>query len=195
MSESPFLDPFAVPTGEEESSVSTDVPGDVVPGTVVASGPASAGATHAVCASLPLDLDQAVGAFVDDTHLWWPRALRATGEAGHVYFGDGGLLEEGADGSSGDDQDPPYEWATLAGAAEGTLELDWWGSHHDAATSPVRLYVSWSAGPRGGAELSVRGNEPTSWWEDWTTILGAFTRFTGGSITEHGEPGQGGGGS
>ncbi|NUL44277.1 hypothetical protein F7P69_03580 [Cellulosimicrobium funkei] len=186
MSESLFLDPFAVPVRDEPGAPRTDAGAaraDVVPGTVVNSGPASAEATHALNASIPLDLDQAVGAFVDDTHLWWPRSLRATGEAGHVYFGDGSLLEEDADSSAGD-QDPPYEWAALVGAAEGALELDWWGSRREAADAPVRLYVTWSAGPRGGAELSVRGNEPTSWWDEWTAVLGAFARFTGGSLAE-----------
>lgn len=192
MSESLFLDPFAVPARGEDSPPSKEAgaSGDVVAGTVVSSGPSSAEATHALNASIPLDLDQAVGAFVDDTHLWWPRALRATGEAGHVYFGDGALLEEDADGPGGD-QDPPYEWAAVAGAADGTLELDWWGGYRDPADAPVRLYVSWSAGPRGGAELSVRGNEPTSWLEEWTAVLGAFTRFTGGSLAEPVEGGQG----
>ncbi|GAA1115798.1 hypothetical protein [Citricoccus alkalitolerans] len=193
MSESPFLDPFAVPTSGEHGPPGPDAgdsTGDVVPGTVVNSGPASAEATHALNASIPLDLDQAVGAFVDDTHLWWPRGLRATGEAGHVYFGDGALLEEDADGPAGD-QNPPYEWAVLAGAAEGALELDWWGGHREAADSPVRLYLSWSGGPRGGAELSVRGSEPTSWLEEWTAVLGAFTRYAGGSLAEPGEGREG----
>lgn len=188
MSESLFLDPFAVPSSGEHGPPSTDAgasTGDVVPGTVVNSAPASAEASHAVNASIPLDLDQAVGAFLDDTHLWWPRELRATGEAGHVYFGDGALLEEDADSPDGD-LDAPYEWAALADASEGTLELDWWGGHRDAADSPVRLYLTWSAGPGGGAELIVRGNEPTSWLEEWTAVLGAFTRFTGGSLAEPG---------
>jgi hypothetical protein len=218
MSDSLFLDPFAVPSsdphahdGRDDSQQQSPSPQDsrnrpqepVVAGTVLGSAPASENATEAVTAVVPLELEQAVGAVVDDTHLWWPRDRRATGADGHVYVEDGKLLEE--DGTGGF-----HVWAEIVGTAAAELELDWFGggsprdpvnegesgldsgasepaghsSRRDAVPKPgtgTRLFLGFEPQEQGTA-VTVRGSAPGPWRNEWTALLESLGRFTGGEL-------------
>ncbi|MGM7669609.1 hypothetical protein [Microbacterium sp. A93] len=184
----PFQDPFAAPGpgagGVEESPEVPARAADTVPGTVVDSGPAADRADRSsVSVGVPLDLVDAASAFLEDTHLWWPRDLKATDREGHVYFGEGQVLEEGTEGEV-------HPWGTVLGASDTTLELDWRGrapAVPGAATvssEGARVFLTWGAVASGGAELSVRGREPERWLGEWSAILAAFARFTGGRVLE-----------
>lgn len=193
MSESLFLDPFQDPhaVAGPGASAGDESPGvqpaaaETVPGTVVDSGAAADRADRAVAVLTPLEIVDAAGAFLDDAHLWWPRDAKATDPDGHVYFGQGQLLEEGTEGEV-------HRWATVVGASETTLELDWLGrvpAVAGASSVPAeggRVFLSWTAGDSAGTELSVRGSEPARWLGEWRAILTAFGRFTGGRMLEEG---------
>ncbi|MEV4902600.1 hypothetical protein AB0K08_14830 [Citricoccus sp. NPDC055426] len=192
MSSSLFLDPFQDPhaaPGPGAVSAGGEPPGvpptaaETVPGTVVDSGAAADRADRAVAVLTPLDIVDAAGAFLDDAHLWWPRAVKATDPEGHVYFGQGQLLEEGTEGEI-------HRWATVVGASETTLELDWLGrapAVAGASSVPAeggRVFLSWTAGESAGTELRVRGSEAARWLGEWTAILTAYGRFTGGRMLD-----------
>jgi hypothetical protein len=221
MSDSLFLDPFAVPSRDPRADDASAGPQGmrpgaqgaeqgaaepVVAGTVVDSSPASENAKEAVTALVPLDLEQTVGAVLDDTHLWWPRDLRATGADGHVFFEDGKLLEEGGEGEA-------HLWADIRGTAAAELDLEWFGrgagggttredvTAQDAGSSSAssstggstradappqrgsgtRLFLGFEQTGQG-TNVTVKGNRPASWAEEWTRVLGALAKFTGGSL-------------
>ena len=90
---------------------------DIVPGEVVDSAATSDRADQSVAAATPLDLVDAVGAFLEDTHLWWPRDVKATDRDGHVFFAEGQLLEEGSVGKI-------HRWGTVQDATDSALVLD-----------------------------------------------------------------------
>ena len=196
MPHSLFLDPFQEPSAASDANASgpnasgSEGPSDgieVVPGEVVDSAAASERADRTVAVATPLDLVDAVGAFLEDTHLWWPRDLKATERDGHVFFAEGQLTEEGIEGQI-------HRWGTVQDATDAALELDWFGREPagpgaaaaavpgavPAASQGSRVVLSWSAGASGGAELSARGTGSAPWREEWTALLGAFARFTGG---------------
>lgn len=194
MPHSLFLDPFQDPSAAAGASASaSEAPADamqVVPGEVVDSAPAADRADQAVSAATPLDLVDAVGAFLEDTHLWWPRDAKATDRDGHVFFAEGQLLEEGSEGKI-------HRWGTVRHATDSALELDWFGRDPAApasapgappAAQASLVILSWSAPATGGAELTARGTGPDRWIEEWTALLGAFARFTGGHTP--GAPGE-----
>ena len=156
-----------------------------MPGEVVDSAATSDRADQSVAAATPLDLVDAVGAFLEDTHLWWPRDVKATDRDGHVFFAEGQLLEEGSVGKI-------HRWGTVQDATDSALVLDWFGRDPvappaapdavPASAQGARVVLSWSAGASGGAELTARGTGPARWTEEWTALLGAFARFTGGRL-------------
>lgn len=197
MSESLFLDPFQFPP--QQSPSADEGPGqdgdgtfgertgrdrppgsaETIQGTVVESVPASEAADGVLAVHVPLDVLDATDAVLDDAHLWWPRAFKATDSDGHVYFGDGGLNEEGTGGDV-------HAWATVVNTVAGGLELEWFGRRAalPGATAEsgesVRLFLSWVADPEGGATVTVRGPGVGEWLQDWDAVLSGFARFTGG---------------
>lgn len=196
----PFQDPFAAPGAGDGSAPDRDAgspaaAADTVPGTVVDSGAAADRADRSVAAVVPLDLVDAAGAFLDDTHLWWPREFKATDREGHVYFGQGELGEEGTDGEV-------HRWGALLGVSDATVELDWLGRQPPVPGSAagsaagvdagrdggVRLFLTWASsgsdGTSNDTELSVRGAGAGEWVEEWRVLLSAFARFTGGRVLE-----------
>lgn len=188
MSNSLFLDPFQDPFSASDPGPGGPAPdgpalpessGETVPGSVVDSGAAADRADRTVAVFTPLDLVDAASAFLDDTHLWWPREFKATDRDGHVYFGEGQVLEEGTEGEI-------HLWGTVLGASDTTLEMEWLGRQPPVAGAPAgavegsRVFLSWTAADSGGTELTVRGTGAAPWVEEWETLLGALARFTGG---------------
>ena len=152
---------------------------ETIRGTVVHSVPAADAAEGVVAVHVPLEVLDATDAFLDDAHLWWPRAFKATDSDGHVYVGDGGLNEEGSDGEV-------HVWASVMNAVDNSLELEWFGRQAalpgvapDAGES-VRLFLSWAVSPEGGSMVAVRGPGAGEWRQDWDAVLAGFARFTGG---------------
>lgn len=191
----PFQDPSAAPAGASADSADpgSECPApsaETLPGVVVDSAATVDRAGRVLAALTPLDLVDTAGAFLDDTHLWWPADLKATGSEGHVYFGEGKILEEGTEGEI-------HHWGTVLGASETTLEVDWLGHRPDVPGAPAaveegsRIFLSWTGSAPIGTELSVRGADSGSWVGEWDGVLTAFARFTGGRRRE-GSEGAGG---
>lgn len=164
MSDSLFLDPFAQPpSGEFASSTGR-------------------GAGHPpkeelapLVAEIPLAAERAVEAFLEYIHLWWPDTLRTCGEDSHMGFEDGGLLEEGVDGSR-------HRWADVVGIDGASLALRWFGGARDQAISPADVSIEFAPESATLARLAVRASGPTSFMHDWRAALDGYARFTGGAV-------------
>lgn len=207
MSQSLFLDPFQDPAESSSPHASEQEPihpaaegawgpssrGETVPGEVLDSDAAIDRADLSVSVAVPLDVVDAVGAFLEDTHLWWPRDEKATEPDAHVFFAEAQLLEEGGEGEL-------HRWGRVLDASDDGLELEWLGRGPQRAAgsatsaSPdqpaTRVYLSWRAdqqaqsAPSGGAVLVARGTGSGPWLGEWTALLRAFARFTGGRLME-----------
>lgn len=245
MSQSLFLDPFqdpaesSSPHAAEQESIhpagdgawGPSSRGETVPGEVLDSAAAIDRAELSVSVAVPLDVVDAVGAFLEDTHLWWPRDEKATDRDAHVFFAEAQLLEEGSEGEL-------HRWGRVLDASDDGLELEWLGrgpQHAAGSTTSApgvghtarsaagsvagsggtessdqgsRVYLSWQAdqqgqsdrqgrtGPveqsappaqsplSGGAVLAAQGTGFGPWLGEWTALLAAFARFTGGHLLE-----------
>lgn len=245
MSQSLFLDPFQDPAESSSPHADEQEPihpagdgawgpssrGETVPGEVLDSAAAIDRAKLSVSVAVPLDVVDAVGAFLEDTHLWWPRDEKATEPDAHVFFAEAQLLEEGSEGEL-------HRWGRVLDASDDGLELEWLGRGPQHAAGNVtsapgvghtarsaagsvagagatpspdqgtRVYLSWRAvqqgqsvqqGRRGlieqsappvqsplsgGAVLTARGTGSGQWLGEWTALLRAFARFTGGRLME-----------
>jgi hypothetical protein len=165
MSDSLFLDPFAPPP-------SRDSAGPTGPG----SDPYPDQVDTSLAAEIPLDAERAVEAFLEYVHLWWPEALRSCGEDSHVGFGDGVLLEEGLEGGR-------HRWADVVGIEGAALDLRWFGAARDEADAAgLDVTVEFSPESTTQTRVTVRGSGPTSFLQDWQSVLDGYARFTGGTV-------------
>ncbi|HRO30544.1 MULTISPECIES: hypothetical protein [Micrococcaceae] len=165
MSDSLFLDPFAQPpsdgTARAAAPDAKQVPDEA---------PAS------LAAEVPLAADRAVEAFLEYVHLWWPVALRACGEDGHLGFEEGTLLEEGLDGSR-------HRWADVVGTEGASLSLRWFGAPGgQAASTGLDVTLEFTIASATQTLVTVRGSGVPSFRRDWHPVLDGYARFAGGTV-------------
>lgn len=173
MSDSLFRDPFAEPPVVQPADPAD--PG-AAPGSEPGPGRGAEGTLTPTVAELPLPAEQAVEAFLEYVHLWWPDALRTCGADSHLGFEDGSLLEEGLDGSR-------HRWAEVVGVDGASMALDWFGRREAQGAGPsLDLTVEFLPETASRTRVEGRGNGPTSLLLEWRSALEGYARFTGGTV-------------
>ena len=174
MSESIFHDPFARPPAGQDASTGGPVPPGAEAQASSAGGDAPA--PRQLTAEVPLAEDQAVEAFLEYPHLWWPAAMRACGEGSHVGLEEGLLVEEGEDGRR-------HSWARIGAVDAEGLHFRWVGWLGRTGAGPsCDAVVGFEPAPGQpfGTVVTVTVSGPASSVEEWAVLMSAYARFSGG---------------
>lgn len=146
--------------------------------------------------SLPVSMDQAIEGFTEYVHLWWPEESTVYGEGAFVALDAEALTEESSTGQRvtlarvrANNVDSRLELSGEFGrGAEGSARVvvefgpD---ASPDADTDMTTGTAGSTVGVTAPAAGSVTTPDETSNL-DWAVLLGAFSRFMGGSTPTEG---------